>query len=113
MVLAEISSPFLVQLDSEDRFSSIENPSIQGRVLVEHGQMIQGLLQEKTLTLSTSCSIDTVPTAGKKTRKVAQLSCILEITVYGPFELFDEIGSWFEEYEIYLQDPRDCHLNVK
>jgi hypothetical protein len=37
----------------------------------------------------------------------------LEITVYGPLELFDEIGTWFEDYQVYLQDPQDCHIDVR
>ncbi|RFU25005.1 hypothetical protein B7463_g11336, partial [Scytalidium lignicola] len=36
-----------------------------------------------------------------------------QITVYGPLELFEEIGSWFQDYEVYLQDPRACHLDVR
>lgn len=37
----------------------------------------------------------------------------MEVTIYGPSDLFKEIGSWFEEYQVYLQDPQQCHLQVK
>lgn len=37
----------------------------------------------------------------------------LEITVFGPWELFASIGLWFQEYDVYLQDPRTCQLDVK
>lgn len=77
--------------------------------------MIQGLLDEKSVELYISCAIDgsqTVETQ-KTPRSSAPVECFLEITVYGPLELFDEIGTWFEQSEVYLQDPRHCHLEVK
>ncbi|UPK96324.1 hypothetical protein LCI18_007259 [Fusarium solani-melongenae] len=79
----------------------------------EHGQMIQGLLDEETLDLYVSCTIlDSQSSTNQKTR-FAPLQCTLEITVYGPLELFSEIGPWFEDYEVYLQDPKECHIDVR
>lgn len=40
-------------------------------------------------------------------------SCSLDVTVYGSIEYFETIGSWFQDYEVYLQDPRTCDLDVK
>lgn len=37
----------------------------------------------------------------------------LEITVFGPWELFEMIGIWFQDHDVYLQDPRTCYLDVK
>lgn len=109
----EISLPFPVQIDSFDRFSMKDRPEVHGRILPEHGQMIQGLLDEQALDLHVSCTLDSESSARKSSRNSVQLPCTLDITVYGPLELFEEIGSWFQEYEVYLQDPRVCHLNVK
>ena len=75
--------------------------------------MIQGLLDEEKLKLYVLCTIDTDQTNQRRNRSREQISCMLEITVYGPLELFEEVGSWFQEYEIYLQDPRLCDLDVK
>ncbi|KAK2593643.1 hypothetical protein QQS21_008647 [Conoideocrella luteorostrata] len=110
-----LSSPFEVQLDSSNNFSAKDYPGVSGQILSEHGQMIQGLLDEKTLNLYISCTIDDSQTSEtKKTTRISMmLPCFLEITVYGPSELFDEIGTWFEQYQIYLQDPRDSHLEAK
>lgn len=109
----EISSPFPVQIDSVDRFSMKDRPEVHGRILPEHGQMIQGLLDEQALDLHVSCTLDSEPAARKSSRSFVQLSCVLDITVYGPLNLFEEIGTWFQEYEVYLQDPQVCHLNVR
>jgi hypothetical protein len=111
--LRETPSPFSVQLDSSDRFSAKDDSGIYGRILSEHGQMIQGLLEEPTLELYVSCTIDGEPTTRKSDRSSVQMPCFLSITVYGRLELFDEIGSWFQEYEVYLQDPLVCHLNLR
>lgn len=79
----------------------------------EHGQMISSLLEEQGLILHASCTLsDEFPTT-RSSRAPLQLPCLLDITVYGPLDLLDEIGSWFQEYEVYLQDPVVCHLDVK
>jgi hypothetical protein len=75
--------------------------------------MIQGLLDDTTLTLHVSCTHDPEPTNRRTARINLQSPCALDITVYGPFELFEQIGIWFEEYDVYLQDPQTCHLDVK
>lgn len=74
--------------------------------------MVQGLLEEDTLQLHVSCTLDSDSTA-KRPAFGAQVPCVLEISVYGPWDLFEQIGLWFQEYDVYLQDPRTCHLDVK
>lgn len=72
--------------------------------------MIQGLLDVPEVSLSVSC----VPTTtGKKARLNESTPCELEITICGDLELFDEVGRWLQDFEVYLQDPRLCHLDVK
>ncbi|WAO86157.1 Helicase ATP-binding domain-containing protein [Fusarium falciforme] len=111
-------SPFSVQIKTSPssdspKFISEEYPEISGHIMSDHGQMIQSLLEDETLDLYVSCTIpDSQSPTQQKTRS-SPLQCTLEITVYGPSDLFDEIGEWFEEYQVYLQDPRECHIDVK
>lgn len=106
-------SPFSVHMNSSRQFKSDNRPEISGHILSEHGQMIQGLLDEETLDLYVSCTIlDSQGSTSQRTRSTP-LQCTLEITVYGPAELFEELGEWFEAYQVYLQDPRYCHINVR
>ncbi|KAL5382782.1 hypothetical protein DPSP01_006341 [Paraphaeosphaeria sporulosa] len=105
------ATPFLVDLKSSEHFTS-SNPLTRGIISSHHGQMVQGLLDEKTLQLHTTCTVN-IDSAPKRTDFGAQTSCTLEITVFGPWELFASIGLWFQEYDVYLQDPRTCHLDVK
>lgn len=106
-------SPFAVTLNSSENFSAIGDPRLKGRILSEHGQMIQGLLDESALTLHVSCIPNDNPSSKISGRNSAQFPCDLEITVYGDPELFEQIGIWFQAYGVYLQDPRACHYYVK
>jgi hypothetical protein len=74
--------------------------------------MIQGLLDDKSLEIFALCTIDTDAPRPRSGASYSQASCSLDITVYGPSELFNEIGEWFQEYNVYLQDPRNCDLDV-
>lgn len=104
---------FAIRLESPERFIASDNPCSRGIIQPQYGQMIQGLLDEKTLILHGSCTTEAGSTPRRPNQSYAQLSCVLEITVYGPFELFEEIGEWFQGYNIYLQDPRICHMDVR
>ncbi|KAL7928886.1 SNF2 family N-terminal domain-containing protein [Trichoderma chlorosporum] len=102
-----------VLLNSSASFTAIDNPRMKGMILSDHGQMIQGLLDESAIKLYTSCSLHDEPSVRKSSKGLSQLSCVLDITVYGPWELFEQIGIWFQEYGVYLQDPRICHADAK
>jgi hypothetical protein len=83
--------------------------------LSENGQMIQGLLDEASLELFVSCVVEDTQTteAPKRSFGPSTVPCALQITVYGPLDIFDEIGTWFEDYQVFLQDPQQCHRNVR
>ncbi|KAF3767249.1 hypothetical protein M406DRAFT_328339 [Cryphonectria parasitica EP155] len=78
---------------------------IQGRIISEHEQMIQGLLDEKSLDLQVFCAVEESPTSNKPDRAFTQCPCSLSIVVFGALDLLEEIGSWLQEYDVYLQDP--------
>ncbi|KAH7012301.1 SNF2 family N-terminal domain-containing protein [Microdochium trichocladiopsis] len=71
--------------------------------------MIQSLLEEPDLSLHARC----YPDEQSGTRKSVIQQCTIDITVCGPFSQLDEVGTWFQDYEVYLQDPRHCHQNVR
>ncbi|KAI1758876.1 SNF2 family N-terminal domain-containing protein [Hypoxylon sp. FL1150] len=104
---------YRVKLESSERFTGLGNTHMSGRIHTEHCQMIQALLEEQSFQLFASCITNTEQ-VNPKTRKSSRISkCTLDITVYGPMELFEEIGSWLQEYDIYLQDPRLCYMDTK
>ncbi|KAI0459294.1 SNF2 family N-terminal domain-containing protein [Xylaria acuta] len=102
-----------VKFNSSDQFTSVDDDdAITGRIHSSHSQMIYGLLEEDTLQLFVSC-ITNKDSSTKKARDLKILPCSLELNIYGPIDLLEEIGDWFQEQEIYLQDPQLCHLDVK
>ena len=82
--------------------------------------MLSALLTEPDLHLQLSCT--TTPdlsiqcNTGKNTKRTkhsSKVSTYLSVIVYGPMELFDDIGRFFSEYQLYLQDPYGCDRNVR
>ncbi|KAI1669943.1 SNF2 family N-terminal domain containing protein [Pyrenophora tritici-repentis] len=81
---------FPVTITSSESFHATENEALCGWIPPQYGSMMHGLLMEKSLQSSSH----------------SQTSCSLDLTVYGPKELFEEIGEWLQEHNVYLQDPR-------
>ncbi|KAK6335580.1 alpha-1,6-mannosyltransferase, variant 2 [Orbilia brochopaga] len=77
--------------------------------------MLKEILSEQSLQLQAKCSFKEGNPGSKKRTKYLPLyvSCSISIILYGPADLLDEIGEFFQSYETYLQDPQGCALNVK
>ncbi|KAL5120620.1 hypothetical protein ACEQ8H_001368 [Pleosporales sp. CAS-2024a] len=106
-------SRFPVTITSSGKFQATDNENLCGIIPPQYGTMMQSLLDEHTLKLFAFCSIDTDILQKHTSGSHSQVSCSLEVTVYGPKKLFDEIGEWFQTYNVYLQDPRTCDMDVK
>ncbi|RWA06777.1 hypothetical protein EKO27_g8325 [Xylaria grammica] len=108
-----VPSEVSIRFHSSEQFQSIDDELISGQVRSNHTSMIHGLLEEDTLQLFFSCVINKNPSTSNPRRSLKILPCSVEVTIYGPLELLQEVGDWFQEQDIYLQDPRLCHLDVK
>jgi SWI/SNF-related matrix-associated actin-dependent regulator of chromatin subfamily A3 len=102
-----------VRLKSPSYFTSETHGLFKGRIASEHHPLIEGLLDENTLRLHVICKLKQHHTPKKRGKLEPILPCSLDITVYGPLDLFEEIGEWFQGHEVYLQDPDSCHLEVR
>jgi SWI/SNF-related matrix-associated actin-dependent regulator of chromatin subfamily A3 len=103
-----------VYLSSPSSFASKKGINVKGRIQNEHCNMIETLLEDGSIDLQVAC----IPEAQthcpkKKGRNLLMLPCTLEITIYGPLDLFEEIGQWFQDCEVYLQDPDKCPRDTK
>jgi len=114
-MIATVTGSFPVQIVSSDRFSTTNGTEGSGRITAEHRQMIHGLLEESSLQLFATCTLDVEFTVQKPNRVASQLfrPCTLDITIYGPEDLFEDIGSWLQEQDLYLQDPRQVYFDAK
>lgn len=103
---------FSVCLDDSQRFQYIEDPSIKGQIDSEFTYITAALFDEEELELQVNCYIDA--THSSKSRLAAPTStlCHLSIIVFGPSHLFDDVGSFFEDHNLYLRDPVNCARNA-
>ncbi|RYP39262.1 hypothetical protein DL768_010727 [Monosporascus sp. mg162] len=111
-----ITEEFPAQLKSSDHFVTAGNPQISGRIVKEQQvNMLQDLLDEPSITLQLHCN----PNVGEDLKlgrggdRIMRRSCTLSITIFGTMDLFEDIGIFFQEYRMYLQDPRGCDRDVK
>lgn len=101
-----IPDQFLVEITSSDGFvAKDQGLDVRGRISGEHAQMLYAVLEETSLRLEVSCTMNIEGPSKAVDRVFFQRPCLLNMTMFGPLLLFDKIGSFFEEYEVYLQDP--------
>ncbi|KAI0421832.1 SNF2 family N-terminal domain-containing protein [Xylaria grammica] len=102
-------------LDSCSEFTMTDGGYSRGTISTQHRQLLQAILDELTAQLQVSCTFD--GTDGEKPKRVRSASriipCSLNIIIYGPLSLSEELGDFFQSYDIYLQDPRHCDRQVK
>jgi hypothetical protein len=86
----------------------------------DHTFLIDDLLEENELELEVSVYfVEDGHSSGSKRRTQPQPAfssarpCLLDIVLYGPFQLFEDIGSYLQDHEIYLQDPIGCKRHAR
>lgn len=104
---------FQVTLTSSERFKATDDKQLTGIIPPQYGHMVKSMLDEKALTLFTYCSIDTDVSQKHPSNPYSQIPCTLDVTIYGSNDLFETIGRWLQDYDVYLQDPRTSDLDVK
>ncbi|PON22550.1 hypothetical protein TGAM01_v208634 [Trichoderma gamsii] len=99
---------FAVQLDSSHGFHCINDASIKGKINLDFINITNACCENEDLTLQVICYVDAIQSS------IAPLStpCRLDMILFGPHSLFEDVGSFFEEYNLYLQDPVGCSQNV-
>jgi hypothetical protein len=112
---ATLSAQLAVDLKTAREFVCPSVGNLKGSVSIEHGQLLQAILDETSLRIQVTCIPDDRNNGARKTVGLLPrlIACSLSIILYGPKELFEEIGTFFQDYDIYLQDPLDCDLNVR
>ncbi|KAI1501806.1 SNF2 family N-terminal domain-containing protein [Biscogniauxia marginata] len=107
-----------IRFESSESFVGTEDFAFKGRVNPEFTYLTEALLGESSLELEASSSVSESPSKsvgrGKSQRSLASSRRFsLNIIIYGPFELFEDIGSFFQDHDIFLQDPVGCERNVR
>lgn len=112
---APISSRLAIELKTAREFSCPSVDNLRGSVSTQHRQLLQAILDETSIRIQVTCELNNRNNGARKTSRLLPqlISCSLSINLYGPKELFEEIGTFFQDYDIYLQDPLDCDMNVR
>jgi hypothetical protein len=116
----------LVRLANPQSFVGVECPGFGGEVSPDYTFLTEALTAETSLELQITCTplMDPPKLAknGKRPRASASPSkCSLDLILYGPLELADNICLFIDECneyldderKLYLQDPVGCKHNVQ
>ncbi|KAH6613604.1 SNF2 family N-terminal domain-containing protein [Chaetomium sp. MPI-SDFR-AT-0129] len=115
----EESDSFAVTIHSQREFSPAnpQHPSGRGEFSSDFIAVVEALLNESGLRLQASCAVGGPLPLKAQARSgrfgPVSLSCEVSIILYGPRDLMDSVGEFFQEVDIYLQDPIDCALDVR
>lgn len=95
-------------MDSSQEFHCIDDTSIKGRIDLDFVNVMNACCGNEDLTLHVICYAD----ATQSSIAPRSTACRLNMILFGPQSLFDDVGSFFEEYNLFLQDPVGCSWNV-
>ncbi|KAL8392520.1 hypothetical protein RB595_002638 [Gaeumannomyces hyphopodioides] len=110
---------FPVTIEQDCTFKSLSSESMyHGRLAVEYVDIVQAILEAQPLELQTSCTINPSETLQSKSSHRAQFGdmvqkCTLSLIIYGPADMSHDVGVFFQEADVYLQDPKNCDRNIK
>lgn len=111
--MADATPAIQVTLRSPETFVVTSNTGIQGYIASDHLFLLRDIL-DSGVELYVTCSFDAYDSRkGVATRKGGLLPCTLDIVIYAPFAMLQELREWSEHNEVYLQDPKLCLRDAK
>jgi hypothetical protein len=92
------------------------NVSGSGKFAADFIDVVQALLDESSLRLQARCTV-CGPQPQKAQARAARfgpvsLPCEVSIILYGPHGLTENVGEFFQDVDMYLQDPQGCDWDV-
>jgi hypothetical protein len=110
---ADMSFPIEVTLSSSETFVISSDPRIQGHIASDHSFLLGDVI-ESGVELHVTCSFEANDVAKSATaRKLGLSPCKLDIAIYAPFAMLQELKEWSEHNTVYLQDPTFCLKDAK
>ncbi|QKX62057.1 uncharacterized protein TRUGW13939_09213 [Talaromyces rugulosus] len=109
-----LPSPLPVHLETAGSFTCDTVAELKGTVSTQHTQLLQAILDESSIRIQATCTWDEKGIEAQCLNSILPklIPCSLSFTLYGPMELCEELGTFFQDHEIYLQDPLNCDVNV-
>lgn len=88
----------------------------RGKFDSEYVEIVRALLNEGELRIQAMCSLrdhHLEKLAKKQRYGLISVPCTVSVIIYGPERLINEVGEFFQDVEMYLQDPKGCDMNTK
>jgi hypothetical protein len=104
-----------VNLETASSFTCPSAVNMKGSVSTQHTRLLQAIIDETSIRHQVTCTLDEPNVESRSLSSILPrlIPCLLSFTLYGPMELFEELGTFFQDYDIYLQDPVGCDINVR
>jgi len=103
-------------LDMDSHIRDTSDGKVIGRLQEPCATVFKALLDEESLEFQFICSMQGVELEAKRAKKgklIPSVTVSLSAVIYGPMKRSDDIGSYLDSCELYLQDPQHCDRNVK
>jgi len=75
-------------------------------------EVMKVLSEDSTIVTQILILPPAAPSSGKRIQGSSKPPYSVSVIIYGPIEMFDDIGIFFQECGLYLQDPIRCDRNV-
>ncbi|KAI0400766.1 SNF2 family N-terminal domain-containing protein [Xylaria palmicola] len=107
--------PIPARLDSCREFTLMSRTHSKGTISTQHVEMLQAILEEPAILVQISCTLNGDNRKNPKRMRSASriMPCSLNMILYGPLSLSEELGEFFQSHDTFLQDPRHCAWDVK
>lgn len=104
---------YSITVGRDGSFHGLDSDLPKGTVSADSSYIITSLLDEPELILDMTCRKDDAaaqkqPRSSQANGAVSSSKCLINITLYGRSSLFEDVGSFFEDYDRHLQDPESC-----
>lgn len=107
-----------IEVSSDGSFRGPDNTLPEGTISADSSYLVMALLDEPELVLDITCRKNSAA-APKQSRSTqangavpSTSGCLVDITLYGRASLFEDVGSFFEDHDVHLQDPESCKYDV-
>ncbi|KIW17867.1 hypothetical protein PV08_05062 [Exophiala spinifera] len=106
-----------VRLDYDDGSVFLDDGSIIGQLDLRTAEILRELDSDARISIQVRCVLSRADTQGPKHRDgrlFSEVRATLAAIIYGPYLLYDQVGDFFEDCDVCLQDPpAGCARNVR
>ncbi len=115
----ELKKPFAITIGSNQEFipENLGHASGHGKFEFNFIPVVEALQDEPSLRLQVSCTVRGSQLQRTQARSgrfgLVSFPCEVSMILYGPQALIDNVGEFFQNVDMYLQDPTGCDVDAR